>query len=196
MAQRIRSMPDEDLTQLIAQFAGGSGPASAELMQRIHPELKAIAERLVGRRRAAVTLQPTALVNEAYLRLAGKGDLAVSDRGHFFALAARVMRHVLVDAERRRARRGGLGAATVELAGGAPRAGARDQAALLDLDEALSELERRSERQARVVELRHFAGLEIEEVARVLGVSHATIERDWLAARAWLGARLTRRDGP
>lgn len=180
---------EDDLTQLLADLGG---PNSNEILERVYPELHAIAEKLVGSRRNAATLRPTALVHEAYLRLERK-ELAVADRDHFFALAARVMRHLLVDSERRRRKREGFGPTTLAMAGGKPNSKESSEVDLLDLDDALVELAARSTRQARVIELRFFGGLEIEDAARILGVSHATIERDWQAARAWLGARLSRR---
>lgn len=198
---------DDELNRLLANYQekGSDGEPrpqnrgsetfhglSAELLEEVYPELKQIALRVVGSRRDVVTLQPTALVNEAFLRLRDGNRIATNDRGHFFALAARIMRHLLVDSERRRRHRDGLSPSTIALAGGTPQDASSSAVDVLDLDAALVELAARSERQARVVEMRYFGGLEIEETAELLGVSHATVERDWTAARAWLGARLHR----
>lgn len=198
---------DDELNRLLAKYQekGADGEPrlpspgsetfhglSAELLEEVYPELKQIALRVVGSRRDVVTLQPTALVNEAFLRLREGNRIATNDRGHFFALAARIMRHLLVDSERRRRLRDGLSPSTIALASGSPKAAPHSAVDVLDLDAALVELAARSERQARVVEMRYFGGLEIEETAELLGVSHATVERDWTAARAWLGARLHR----
>lgn len=185
-------MRDDDLTRMLGDLAGGGSPAANELLERVYPELRAIAARVVGPRRHSATLQPTALVHEAYLRLASR-NVAIEDRGHFFALAARIMRCLLVDSARRRQLREGMSPVTVELGGGTPRGGDGAPVDLLDLDAALVELGKRSARQLRVIEMRYFGGLEIEQAAAVLGVSHATVERDWQAARAWLGARLSGR---
>jgi RNA polymerase sigma factor (TIGR02999 family) len=144
------------------------------------------------RERRCHTLQPSGLVNEAYVRLAGSPVLDYHDRAHFFAIAARVMRQVLVDHARRRraAKREGL-LVTLEDAG-APAAPLE----LLDLENALTELAALDERQARVVELRFFGGLDVEEAAGVLGLSARTVKREWQTARAWLQHRLLHRGEP
>jgi RNA polymerase sigma factor (TIGR02999 family) len=141
------------------------------------------------RERRHHSLQPTGLVHEAYLRLAGSPDLAWHSRAQFFAIAARVMRQVLVDHARRRraAKREGCRVTLTEDA--APAAAPLD---VLDLEEALTELAALDPRQARVVELRYFAGLDVEETAEALGLSARTVKREWQTARAWLQRRLTR----
>ncbi|MCB9898188.1 MAG: sigma-70 family RNA polymerase sigma factor [Planctomycetes bacterium] len=153
--------------------------------------LRELAARALGRESDAHTLQPTALVHEAYLRLVGSVD-AVDGRAHFMAMAARVVREVLVDHARRRraAKRGGAWArVTLQAVDdlGAPGSDALD---LLALDEALTRLERDHPRAARVVELRYFSGLSIDETATALSISPATVDVDWRFARAWLGRAL------
>jgi RNA polymerase sigma factor (TIGR02999 family) len=159
-------------------------------------ELRAVAQSYLGSQGASHTLQPTALVNEAFLKLVGSQSLdAIRDRKHFFALSAKVMRQILVDHARRRAADQRSGDATRVTLADAPRGGEGDGAGasdeeILDVDAALSELAALDERQARVVELRFFAGLEMEEVAAALECSLSTAEREWRAARAWLGRRM------
>lgn len=159
-----------------------SGPAVERLFQQVYGELRSLAAGQLARERPGHTLQPTALVHEAYLRLSGRGFEAL-DRGHFVGIAARAMRQVLVDHARRRMaekRGGGLFRTTL---GGMEPVVEMDPAQLLDLDRALASL---SERQRRVVELRFFAGMEEREVGEILGVTERTVRRDWVKARAWL----------
>lgn len=191
--------PDPTLGQLLRDLARGAGlPGGAAragepggaLVPELVRELKAIARGHLARQRPGHTLQPSALVNEAYLKLARGGDW--SDRGHFFALAARAMRQILVDHARKRRERGSGGcpsgaSITLHEPAAATRGGGVDA---LDLHAALEELAARDERQARIVELKYFAELEVGEVAETLGVSKATVEREWRTARAWLGHRL------
>lgn len=161
----------------------------AELVSALYDQLHAMAAAVMRSERPDHTLSATALVHEAYLRLPDPGKVEWQDRGHFMAVACRVMRRVLVDHARRRAaaKRGG------------ERVTLRDDLAalpdrtleILSLDEALSRLEVLDERRARVVEMRFFSGLETDEIGRVLGVSEATVKRDWRFARAWLLAELT-----
>jgi RNA polymerase sigma factor (TIGR02999 family) len=184
--------PKPELTLALRELGAGHSEAADVLMPAVVAELRAVAQAYLGPRSASHTLQPTALVNEAFLKLFGSRALErVHDRAHFFALAARAMRQVLTDhARARRAAKRGGGAApelTIENALGLGVASTDD---LLDVDAALSELARVDERQARVVELRYFAGLEVEEVAGVMDVSVTTVEREWRAARAWLGRRM------
>jgi RNA polymerase sigma-70 factor (ECF subfamily) len=159
-------------------------------MELVYLELRRIATRQFRRERTSHILQPTALVNEAYLRLAGSDGQTWDNRAHFFAAAAETMRRVLVDHARgNRAQKRGAGRTAVTL----------DEASLsvngpsinlLALDEALTELARLSPRQARLVELRYFGGLSVPETAHVLGINPRTVDRDWAAARAWLRRRL------
>jgi RNA polymerase sigma factor (TIGR02999 family) len=181
-----------ELTVLLGRLVQGDVAAGQTLLPVVTDELRAIAGGLLRRERADHTLQPTALVNEAWMRLFRSAGSAPEGRRHFFALAAKVMRQILVDHARsgKREKRGG-GEAALPL-DEALAAVAVERLDLLDLNSALEELAALDERQARVVELRFFGGLEAEEAADVLGVSLSTIEREWRAARAWLYQRLAR----
>ena len=172
----------EDVTALLAAARGGDDGALERLLPVVYADLRAVAEREMRREAAGHTLQPTALVHEAYLRLAGAAGNA-ADRTHFLAIAARAMRQVLVDHARRRdaAKRGG-GAPPVTLTD-AVGAGPLDLDELLALDRALDTLD---PRQRQVVECRFFAGMEESEIATALGLSERTVRRDWAKARAWL----------
>jgi len=179
-----------------------AGDASAldDLLPRVYDELRALADAYMRRERAGHTLQPTALVHEAFLRLLRLPPGSVQNRVHFFALAAQAMRRILADHARRHraAKRGGSAVPVpLELVEGEPDAAALARSAPAgpevaadDLDAALENLAKLDPRQARVVELRFFGGLSIEETAEVLGVSPATVKRDWLVARAWLHREL------
>lgn len=162
----------------------------------MYAELRAIAARHLGAERPGHTLQPTALVNEAYLRLRGLGGVPWHDRTHFFAIASRIMRRLLVDhARAKMAQKRGSDAPTVVITEGyhdevQP---ALDAEELIDLDRALDELNAESPRLARLVELRFFSGLGIDEASSLLGCSTRTAKRDWAFARAWLLNRLSKR---
>ena len=179
-----------DLTGLLNEWAEGDKAALDQLTPLVYDEIRRIAHRYVQRERAGQTLQTTALVNEAYLRLAGSQQVAWQNRAHFFAVTAQVMRHILIDQARRRhyvkhggeAQRVPFESVTKETAlMSQPRA-----AELLALDEALTELAKLDPRKSRVVELRYFGGLSLEETADVLEISAMTVRRDWRAAKAWL----------
>jgi RNA polymerase sigma factor (TIGR02999 family) len=176
-----------ELTRLLHDWSNGQPGALPRLMELVYPELHRIAAFHLSRERQGHTLQPTALVNEAYLRLAPQGArTAWENRRHFFAVAARVVRAVLVDhARARQTEKRGAGRVNVELRDAAAQVPA-PAVDLLDLDAALSALERIDPRQSRVVELRHFAGLSIEETADVLEVSPSSVKRDWLVAKSWI----------
>jgi RNA polymerase sigma factor (TIGR02999 family) len=183
--------PTPAVTTLLRAWAQGNEAARDQLFRVLYSELRRQAGRYMRRERRSHTLQPSGLVNEAYLRLAGSPDLDLHDRAHFFAIAARVMRQVLVDHARRRraAKREGV---HVTL-------GDADAAAVplqvLDLETALQELTVLDPRQARVVELRFFGGLDVEETADALGLSARTVKREWQTARAWLQHRLLQGGG-
>jgi RNA polymerase sigma factor (TIGR02999 family) len=181
----------DELTRLLRDWSGGQREALPRLMEIVYPELHRIAARHMSRERPGHTLQPTALVSEAFLRLAqGQPGRAWNDRTHFFAVAARVVRAVLVDHARARgAAKRGDGAIGIELADVHLSVGARP-VGLLDLDRALVELEAMDAEQSRIVEMRYFAGLSIEETAEALGVSPSTVKRGWLAAKTWIRRRL------
>jgi RNA polymerase sigma factor (TIGR02999 family) len=182
-----------EVTQLLREWSGGRQEARDELLGLVYEPLRAIASRHLYREREGHTLQPTALVNELYLKLVGQRSVAWNDRAHFYAVAAQVMRRILVDHARRKKsdKRGGdmipvtIGAA-LDLA-------ATESFDVVALDVALETLEKIFPQQARVVELRFYAGLTIDETASVLGVSPATISREWTMARAWLRRELSAR---
>jgi len=185
---------DPNLTALLRAWSQGDESARDQLLPLIYGELHRQAARQLRSQPAGHTLQATALVHEAYLRFAD-APADWQGRSHFFGVAARAMRSILVDhaRARRAAKRGGGGMAVT--LGAAERAGELPETANADvdveaLDEALTRLASLDPRQARVVELRYFAGLSIEETAGVLGVSHATVEREWKTARLWLRREL------
>ena len=182
--------PTRPVTNLLLDWRGGNAAALDQLLPLVYNELRRVAQARLSQEPAGHTLQATALVHEAYVRLADLDRLTVNDRTHFFALAARLMRQILVDhARRKRSDKRGGGATLVTLDGisAAAEAPAVD---VIDLDRALDELTTFDERLARVVELKFFVGLTLEETAEALHVSHATVERDWATARAWLHRRL------
>ncbi len=178
------------LTDLLNDWKRGDPLALGKLTPLIYDELRRIAHRYSQRERNGHTLQTTVLVNEAYLRLAGTEKPNWQDRSHFFAVTARVMRHLLIDHARRRnyLKHGGE-AQMVSLAEASLMAQER-AAELVALDEALDELAALDPRKNRVVELRYFGGLSLEETADALGISLMTVRRDWRAAKAWLYSRL------
>jgi len=185
------------VTALLQAWGRGERAALDELLPLVYSELRRQAERAMRAQPAGHTLQATALVHEAYLRLVDRPDPGWESRGHFFGVAARAMRSVLVDhARARKAAKRGLGAAAVTLSAaeaagaGTDRAGDSEQVDVEALDRALTKLATLDERQARVVELRYFGGLSIAEAAEVLGISHATVEREWKTARLWLRREL------
>ncbi len=183
----METLSPQEITRLLADWNAGDRGALERLTPLVYAELRRIARRQMGGEREGHTLQATALVNEAYLRLAGGGGgLALQDRAHFYAVCAQVMRHVLVDHARAHARdkRGG-GAPHVPL-DEAANAAVPGSAELLALDEALRGLEEVDPQKARVVALRYFAGLGIEETAEVLGILPTTVRREWRRAKAWL----------
>ncbi|HVG23463.1 MAG TPA: sigma-70 family RNA polymerase sigma factor [Thermoanaerobaculia bacterium] len=175
-----------EVTQLLREWSGGKQEARDELLGLVYEPLRAIAGRHLNRERVGHTLQPTALVHELYLKLIGQRHVAWNDRAHFFAVAAQVMRRILVDHARRRnsdKRGGGVTPVTI---GAALDLAATESFDVVALDVALEQLEQIFPQQARMVELRFYAGLTIDETAAVLGVSAATISREWTMARAWL----------
>lgn len=175
-----------EVTKLFLSWNGGSSADYDALFAVLYRELHSLAQRQVSRARPGETLRATALVNEAYLRLIDGNQLGLNDRGHFMALAARVMRNILVDKarERGRAKRGG-DVEKVELDEGLVGGGAAP-ADVLAVDAALSRLAQLDERQAEVAQMRVFGGLSVEETAAVLGVSAITVKRDWRKARMFL----------
>jgi RNA polymerase sigma-70 factor, ECF subfamily len=181
------SVPPPDLTRLLHEWANGDARALPRLMEIVYPELHRIAAQHLRRERRGHTLQPTALVSEAYLRLAKQpAGKQWQDRTHFFAVAARIVRAVLVDhARARRAAKRGAGAISVELSEAMAPVPA-PPVDLIDLNAALTALEARDPQQCRIVELRYFGGLSIDETAGVLAVSPSSVDRDWLLAKTWI----------
>jgi RNA polymerase sigma factor (TIGR02999 family) len=179
------------VTVLLARAREGDGAAMTSLTEMVYGELRSLAAAYMKRERAGHTLQPTALANEALVQLLGSGQMGAKDRAHFFALASGVMRRVLVDHARTRgaAKRGG-DRQRVNLNSSVAIVPDADVEALA-LDDALNRLAHLDERQARVVELRFFGGLSMDDVAEQLGVSKRTAESDWTLARAWLHRELT-----
>ena len=179
----------DDITRLLLAARGGDDDARSKLIDLIYPELRQLAHRHMARERSGHTLQATALINEAWIRL-NRQNNDWKNRTHFFAAAAQTMRHILVDYARQHkaARRGG-GADPLHL-DELPLAADLKAEKLLALDEALSRLSEWQPRQCQVVELRFFAGMSEEESAEALGVSPRTVKRDWRAARDWLYSQI------
>ena len=180
------------VTELLGRWRGGDREALDALMPLVYNELRRIAHRYLQNERPGHTLQSTALVHEAYVRLTGQDFPQWQNRAHFFAVAAQLMRQILVDYARshRAAKRGGtVCRLTLDEAGDVPQPLDVDVVAL---DEALTTLAKMDEQQSRVVELKFFAGLSIEDTSEVLGVSSSTVKRDWITARAWLFRELDR----
>lgn len=181
-----------DVSALVRAWVAGDRHALDRLMPHVHGELRKLAAAHLRRERGDHTLEPTALVHEAYLRILGREELHLAGRAEFFALAAQAMRRILVDHARRRAalRRGGdLQEITVV---GLDVFGVAKDSQLVDLDEALTRLAALDPRQGKVVELRFFGGLEVEEIADTLGISVSTVQREWRMAKAWLRRELRR----
>ncbi len=179
-----------DVTALLRAWHGGNKQAFAELMPLVYQELRRLAQRHANKQRSGHTLQTTALLHEAYLKLLDYPVVNWNDRAHFFAFAASVMRSLLVDHARRQgsAKRGG-GASHIELEEAAV-VSPEDGSAVLELHQALERLTAIDARKGRIVELRHFGGLSVEETAEVLELAPITIKREWLRAKAWLHREL------
>jgi len=181
----------QEVTQLLADWGKGDRAALNKLFPLVHSELRRIAQRQMSGERPGHTLQATALVNEAYLKLAGQQGFDWQNRAHFFAVCATVMRHILIDHARAHARdkRGG-GAIQVSL--DEALVVAEDHAAhLIALDDALHMLESLDPQKGKIVELRYFGGLSIDEAAEVMNVSPRTVRREWQRAKAWLYRMMT-----
>ena|SRR5215471_210330 len=174
------------VTQLLMSWRDGDKAALDQLIPLVHGELRRLARRYMGRKNPGHTLQTSALINEAYLRLVDVRSVQWQDRAHFFAVSSQIMRNILVDHARKyQSEKRGAGARKVALDEAAvipePRA-----AELVLLDDALDELASVDHRKSQIVELRFFGGLSIEETAQVMKISPATVQREWRAARAWL----------
>jgi len=191
----VRTLSAYPVTNLLARWRGGDAAAREALVPLVYDELRRIARRCLAGQKTNHTLQPTALVHEAYLRLAGHDSVSWQNRAHFFAVATQMMRQILVDHARRRAaaKRGG-GAVTVAL----DEEVASKSSVVLDLialDDAMRQLAELDPRQSQIVELRFFGGLSIEETAHVVDISPATAKREWATARLWLHQAMSRSAG-
>ena len=186
-------MPSADVTELLVRWNCGDRQALEDMLPLVYVELRRLAAGYLKRERADHSLQATALVHEAYLRLVDQRKTNWQNRAHFFGVAAQLMRRILVDYARtqRRAKRGG-GADKLALSQ-ADLVAKEASVDLIALDDALTRLAAIDAQKSQIVELRFFSGLTIEETAAVLGISHATVERDWSMARAWLRREMTAR---
>jgi len=182
-----------EITRLLQQWQNGNAAAFEQLVPSVYDELRAIASRHLSREWRHNHLQTTAVVHEAYVRLFGQRQVDWQNRGHFFAIAAQLMRRILVDHARHegRQKRGGATPAVALDDGIAAAPAAVDAVDALDLDRALQKLEAIDPDAAKMVELRFFGGLTIEETAAALGTSPATVKRDWAIAKGWLHRELT-----
>ena len=184
------SASPQEVTELLAQWSDGDDAALAELTPLVYEELRDLAHRHMGGERPDHTLQTTALVNEAYLRLADQTNPRWQNRAHFFSVAARAMRQILVSyARSNRAQKRGGGAFKVEL-DEAAIVSPEESKAIVDLHEALERLGTLDSRKAQVVELKYFGGLNYDEMAEVLKISRVTVRRDWEFAKVWLYTEL------
>jgi RNA polymerase sigma factor (TIGR02999 family) len=189
------TVPDGDVSGLLQAWSEGERTALDRLAPIVYDELRRLARNYLRRERSGHSLQATALVNEAYLRLVDYKRMRWQDRAHFFAVSAQAMRRILVDHARRRNLKRGAGLQRLSLDDTAVIDEARIDADFVGLDEALEGLARFDPRKAQVVELRFFAGLSVEETAEVLNVSAVTVMRDWSTARAWLHRELRSEPG-
>src|SRR6059058_6145470 len=182
----VASVSQQRVTELLERWGQGDDAALAELTPLVYEELRRLAHRQMGAERPDHTLQTTALVNEAYLRLADQSNLRWQNRTHFFAVAARAMRRILVSyARAQRSEKRGGGALKMEL-DEAAIVSPEQSKAIVDLHEALERLGTLDSRKARVVELKYFGGLNHDEIAEVMKISTITVRRDWAFAKAWL----------
>jgi RNA polymerase sigma factor (TIGR02999 family) len=195
MTPPMAAQPNQDVTMLLQAVAAGDSRAAGELLPLVYAELQKLARAYMSREAAGNTLEPTALVHEAYLRLIGDQEVAWDNRGHFFAAAAMAMRRILVERARAKDR--------LKRGGDRGRVEFTEQSLvveppaeeMLSLDEALTRLEQYDQRKSKVVMLRYFAGLNVDETAAALGVSPATVKNEWAYARAWLHRELNADDG-
>ncbi|MBZ5556414.1 MAG: sigma-70 family RNA polymerase sigma factor [Acidobacteriia bacterium] len=188
----MANLPRRDVTRLLEDWSQGNRGALDDLMPLVHAELHRLARGYLARERRGHTLQPTALINEAYLKLVGERNMQWQGRAHFIAVAAQLMRFILVDHARRKGgqKRGGS-AVRVTFDEGLEVAANARSAELLELDDALNRLAAQDPRKGSIAELRYFGGLSVEETAEALQVSVATVMRDWRLTRAWLQRELS-----
>ncbi|PYR29143.1 MAG: RNA polymerase subunit sigma-70 [Acidobacteria bacterium] len=192
--QRDESTPSVEITALLRDWQTGDRDALDRMIPLVYRELHVMASRLMSREWRDGTIQTTGLVNEAYLKLVDQRQVDWQGRAHFFAIAAQVMRRILLDAARRRMREkrgGGAVQLVIDDLPVATRAAPVDAIDVLAIDRALRDLEQLDADQAKMVELRFFGGLTIEETSAVLGVSPATVKREWAVAKGWLYRALT-----
>ncbi len=189
-------MESTEVTQLLGRVAQGDKDSENRLLELVYSELKRLATQAMRRERKDHTLQPSALVNEAYCRLAGTQRIPWENRRHFYATAAKLMRNILIDysREHQAAKRGGPDQKKIEWSDDLLRV-ENSSATFLALDQALQRLAKIDARQAQIVELRFFGGLSVEETAATMNLSERTVKRDWMVARAWLEAELSRPAG-
>ncbi|CAN5264430.1 sigma-70 family RNA polymerase sigma factor [soil metagenome] len=182
-----------DITLILQEWSEGNAEVLDDLMPLVYDELRRQASRFLNKERANHTLQTTALIHEAYLKLIEQKQVKWQNRAHFFAIASTAMRRILVDyaRERHREKRGGI-AENLPLDEAFQIVSNEKNIDLIALDEALNRLAKFDSRQARIVELRYFSGLSIDETAEILGVSNATVRLDWNLAKAWLKQEITR----
>ena len=191
----MRPAPPAEVTELLRRWSSGDVSARESLVPLVYDELRRLARYYLAGQRSDHTLQSTAIVHEAYLRLAGRENVHWEDRSHFFAVAAQLMRRILVDHARKRnaAKRGGAAHLTL-LVDEAVEPSSQRELDLVALDDALKALAELDERQSRIVELRFFGGLSIEDTSRLLEISPATVKREWSTARAWLYGEIAGRN--
>ena len=189
----VAESPSQPISALLSEWRAGNHEALEVLIPVVYEELRRIAQHHLRQERPDHTLQSTALVHEAYLRLMKQGPADIDNRAHFLAVASRLMRQILVDHARRHraAKRGGGLKLELTEAMAMQKAPNVD---LIALDNALNELARLDPQQSRIVEMRFFAGLSIEDTAEVIGISRTTVKREWATARAWLLREMSRRE--
>jgi RNA polymerase sigma-70 factor (ECF subfamily) len=190
--QEWKNLHEHEVTELLARFRAGDRDAESRLLPLVYAELRRLAFACLNRERRDHTLEPTALVHEAFLRLTGGDQPVWQDRAHFLGVASRLMRQILVDyARQHRARKRGGSRERVSLLDSVVFAKEKSGELLL-LDQALDRLAEQDERQSRIVEMKFFGGLGVEEIAEVLQLSPRTIKREWMMARAWLHREIYR----
>ena len=190
----MRPVQPAEVTELLRRWSGGDVAARESLVPLVYDELRRLARYYLASQRSDHTLQSTAIVHEAYLRLAGHDNVHWENRSHFFAVAAQLMRRILVDHARKRnaAKRGGSNLTL--LVDEAVEPSSQRELDLVALDDALKALATLDERQSRIIELRFFGGLSIEDTSRLLEISPATVKREWSTARAWLYEEISGRN--
>ena len=186
----MNDSPGAEITVILRRWSAGDRDALERLIPLIYPELHRIAHARLARERSGHSLESTELVHEAWLRMFDRAKTEWNDRVHFFAASSRIIRNILIDHARARQRERRGGGVTLLALNDSIDASPQRNLELIALDDALTDLAKLDERQSRIVEMRFFGGLEIEEVAGVLGISRATVKRDWVTARAWLARRM------